>query len=67
MTTITSHRFVLRVTPQIAMLASVAALLAACAQKGSTLPHISAAQVDSGDPLPEGILPNGLMYQPYAD
>lgn len=67
MTIMARHRGVSLVASPLVMLASVAGLLSACAQQASTLPQISTAQVDSGSPLPEGVLPNGLMFQPYAD
>jgi hypothetical protein len=49
----------------IVILASFAIGLSACGTANSSLPMISAAQVASGQPLPEGILPNGIVYQPY--
>ena len=49
----------------IVLLASFAIGLSACGTAYSSLPMISAAQVASGQPLPEGILPNGIVYQPY--
>jgi hypothetical protein len=46
------------------MLASIAAILSACSTEN--LPTISASEVASGQALPEDILPNGVVYVPYA-
>ena len=54
-----------KLAASIVLLASFAIGLSACGTANSSLPMISAAQVASGQPLPEGILPNGIVYQPY--
>jgi hypothetical protein len=48
----------------IAMLAATA--LSACSSM-DTLPLISKADVASGRPLPQGILPNGTVYEPWFE
>jgi hypothetical protein len=64
--TITTGRYAaVKLAASVAILASFAFGLSACSTANSSLPMISAAQVASGHPLPEGILPNGILYQPY--
>jgi hypothetical protein len=47
----------------IAALSVVA--LSACVPASNNLPMISPADVASGKALPQGILPNGIMYEPW--
>jgi hypothetical protein len=54
-----------KLAADIVILAFFAVGLSACGTVNSSLPPISAAQVASGQPLPEGILPNGIVYDPY--
>ena len=65
--TITTGR---RTAPKLAaitvILGSFAVAISACSTADSSLPMISAAQLASDQPLPEGILPNGIAYEPYG-
>jgi hypothetical protein len=61
----TGRHAAVKFAASIVILASFAIGLSACGTANSSLPMISAAQVASGQPLPEGILPNGIVYQPY--
>ena len=65
MTITTGRHAAVKLAASIVILASFAIGLSACSTANSSLPMISAAQVASGQPLPEGILPNGIVYQPY--
>ena len=40
--------------------------LSACGVENRPLPQISRAEVDSGQPLPLGVLPNGVTSDPYV-
>ncbi len=42
-----------------------AAALSACAATNDALPHFTQGDVSSGRPLPEGILPNGVVTEPW--
>jgi hypothetical protein len=44
-----------------------AVALSACAADNTPLPRISEASLASGATLPQGVLPNGLVTEPYAD
>jgi hypothetical protein len=55
-----------KLAASIVILASFAIGFSACSTANSSLPMISAAQVASGQPLPLGILPNGIIYDPYG-
>jgi hypothetical protein len=65
MTITTGRHAAVKLAASILMSASSAVALSACSTANSSLPMISEAQVVSGHPLPEGILPNGVFYQPY--
>jgi hypothetical protein len=65
MTITTGRHGAVKLAASTVILASFAVALSACGTANSSLPMISAAQVASGQPLPEGILPNGIVYQPY--
>jgi hypothetical protein len=67
MTIITGHTHALKHGLRVALLAAVAANVVACTAPDPGLPRISAAEVSSGNPLPEGVLPNGLTIEPYSD
>jgi hypothetical protein len=65
MTITTGRHAAGKLAASIVILASFAVGLSACGTANSSLPMISADQVASGHALPEGILPNGIVYQPY--
>jgi hypothetical protein len=65
MTITTGRHGAVKLAASMVILASFAVALSACSTANSSLPMISAAQVASGQPLPLGILPNGIVYQPY--
>jgi hypothetical protein len=65
MTITTGRHAAVKLAASIVMLASSAVALCACSTANSSLPMIPEAQVVSGQSLPEGILPNGVFYQPY--
>jgi hypothetical protein len=65
MTITTGRHAAAKLAASVMILASFAIGLSACNAANSSLPMISADQVASGQPLPEGILPNGIVYQPY--
>jgi hypothetical protein len=56
-----------RLAGGILLSASLATALAACSDVDSSLPTISAADVASGLPLPQGVLPNGVLFEPYGN
>jgi hypothetical protein len=65
MTVTTGRNAAVKLAACIVILASFAIGFSACSTANSSLPMISAAHVASGHPLPEGILPNGIVYQSY--
>ena len=56
-----------KLAASIVLLASFAIGLSACGTANSSLPMISADQVAKGQPLPLGILPNGIVHDPYGN
>jgi hypothetical protein len=42
-----------------------AAALSACATTNDAMPQFTKADVASGRPLPQGILPNGIVAEPW--
>jgi hypothetical protein len=66
MTITTGRRAAAKPGANILILASFAVVLSACGTPNSSLPMISEAQVASGQRLPLGILPNGIVYDPYC-
>jgi uncharacterized lipoprotein len=66
MTITTGWHATVKLAASIVILASFAIGLSACSTANSSLPMISADQVASGHALPEGILPNGVVYTPYS-
>ncbi len=42
-----------------------AAALSGCAPPGAPLPHFSQGDVESGKLLPHGVLPNGVVTEPW--
>ena len=66
MTITTGRHAAVKLAACIVILASFAIGLSACSTANSSLPMISADQVASGHALPEGILPNGVVYTPYS-
>jgi uncharacterized lipoprotein len=42
-----------------------AAALSACATSNDTMPQFSKSDVASGRELPQGILPNGIVTEPW--
>jgi hypothetical protein len=66
MTITTGRHAAVKFGMSIVILASFAIGLSACSTANSSLPMISADQVASGHALPEGILPNGIVFIPYS-
>jgi hypothetical protein len=62
----TGRRAAVKLIANIVILASFAGVLSACGSANSSLPMISEAQVASGRQLPEGIMSNGIVYDPYC-
>jgi hypothetical protein len=50
---------------RILVVTLAAATLSACAATNDTMPQFSKADVASGRPLPQGILPNGIVTEPW--
>ncbi len=42
-----------------------AAALSGCARPDAALPHFSQGDVESGKLLPQGVLPNGVVTEPW--
>jgi hypothetical protein len=52
----------------IVLLASMAVALSslsACSSANDSMPAISSSEMSSGQAIPEGILPNGIVSDPY--
>jgi hypothetical protein len=52
-------------TAKILVVTLSAAALSACAATNDVMPQFSKADVASGRPLPQGILPNGIVTEPW--
>jgi hypothetical protein len=65
MTNNTGRRVTTKLGAHIVIVVSLATAPSACAVSQSDLPTISPSEVASGQPLPEGILPNGRIFEPY--
>ena len=64
--TVPQHSLTQRAT-RIAFTAIVAALLAGCAAESQPVSTMKESSLTSGAQIATGMLPNGLMSEPYAD
>jgi hypothetical protein len=49
----------------LALMAVALSALSACSAANDSMPRISASEMTSGQTIPEGILPNGIVSDPY--